>query len=152
MANVAKGLLTLTIWFNQVLLLFVQYLLLFINIFQAPLIYHFFNIFFFMGHFSFAIFWGNFLLGFFVVLYLKLFISPFHLALSIFTKKKFYLPFFDASGNKNIGTTIRIGWEIQCLPYAGFFVGTFHWSLWIWHLALAPYGMLMKQCWLLINV
>ena len=30
-------------------------------------------------------------------------------------------PFFDASGNKNIGATIRIGREIRCLPYAGFF-------------------------------
>ena len=30
-------------------------------------------------------------------------------------------PFLDASGNKNIGATIRIGQEIQCLPYAGFF-------------------------------
>ena len=29
-------------------------------------------------------------------------------------------PFFDTSGNKNIGATIRIGWEILCLPYAGF--------------------------------
>ena len=29
-------------------------------------------------------------------------------------------PFFDASGNKNIGATIRIAREIQCLPYAGF--------------------------------
>ena len=27
-------------------------------------------------------------------------------------------PFFDASGNKNIGATIRIGREILCLPYA----------------------------------
>ena len=31
-------------------------------------------------------------------------------------------PFFDASGNKNIGATIRIGRDILCLPYAGFFL------------------------------
>ena len=30
-------------------------------------------------------------------------------------------PFFDASGNKNIGATITIRQEIRCLPYAGFF-------------------------------
>ena len=30
-------------------------------------------------------------------------------------------PVFDAGGNKNIGATIRIGLEIGCLPYAGFF-------------------------------
>ena len=30
-------------------------------------------------------------------------------------------PFFDASGNKNIGATICFGCEIQFLPYAGFF-------------------------------
>ena len=29
-------------------------------------------------------------------------------------------PFLDASGNKNIGATIRIGRGIWCLPYAGF--------------------------------
>ena len=29
-------------------------------------------------------------------------------------------PLFDASQNKNIGTTIRIGREIRYLPYAGF--------------------------------
>ena len=29
-------------------------------------------------------------------------------------------PFFDASGNKKNGATIRIGQEIWCLPYAGF--------------------------------
>ena len=31
-------------------------------------------------------------------------------------------PFFDASGNKNIGATFRIGREIRCLPYAGLFL------------------------------
>ena len=31
-------------------------------------------------------------------------------------------PFFDASRNKNIGATIRIGQDIPCLPYAGFFI------------------------------
>ena len=31
-------------------------------------------------------------------------------------------PFFDASGNKNIGATICTGQEIRCLPYVGFFV------------------------------
>ena len=30
-------------------------------------------------------------------------------------------PFFDASKNKNIGATVRIGQEIRCLPYAEFF-------------------------------
>ena len=35
-------------------------------------------------------------------------------------QKNVISPFFDASGNKNIGATIRIGQEIQCLPYAGF--------------------------------
>ena len=30
-------------------------------------------------------------------------------------------PFFDASGNKIIGATIRNGNKIRCLPYAGFF-------------------------------
>jgi hypothetical protein len=30
-------------------------------------------------------------------------------------------PFLDARGNKNIGATIRIGQEIWCLPYEGFF-------------------------------
>ena len=34
-------------------------------------------------------------------------------------------PFFDASGNKNIGATIRIGQEIPCLPYAGFLLDMF---------------------------
>ena len=29
-------------------------------------------------------------------------------------------PFFDARANKNIGTTICIGWEILCLLYAGY--------------------------------
>ena len=29
-------------------------------------------------------------------------------------------PFFDASGNKNIGAIIRISREIWCPPYAGF--------------------------------
>ena len=33
-------------------------------------------------------------------------------------------PLFDASGNKNIGATIRIGREIWCLPYAGFLCKT----------------------------
>ena len=33
----------------------------------------------------------------------------------------FIRTFFNASGNKNIGATIRIGWEIWCLLYAGFF-------------------------------
>ena len=31
-------------------------------------------------------------------------------------------PFLDASGNKNIGATIRISQEILCLPCAGFFL------------------------------
>ena len=31
-------------------------------------------------------------------------------------------PFFDASGNKNDAATIRIGQEICCIPYAGFFM------------------------------
>ena len=35
--------------------------------------------------------------------------------------KKAISPFFDVSGNKNIGNTIRIGREIWCLPYAGLF-------------------------------
>ena len=43
-------------------------------------------------------------------------------------KKIFYIisagkgggPFFYATGNKNIGATIRLGREIRCLPYAGF--------------------------------
>ena len=35
--------------------------------------------------------------------------------------KKCYQPFFDASGNKIIGATIRSGREIRCLPHAGFF-------------------------------
>ena len=35
-------------------------------------------------------------------------------------KKNAINPFFDASGNENVGTTIIIGREIQCLPYAGF--------------------------------
>ena len=35
-------------------------------------------------------------------------------------KKTANSPFLDASGNKNIGATIRIGQEILCLPYAGF--------------------------------
>ena len=30
-------------------------------------------------------------------------------------------PFFGASGYKNIGANIRMGREIRCLPYAGFF-------------------------------
>ena len=30
-------------------------------------------------------------------------------------------PFFDSSGNKNIGATICIGCKILCLQYAGFF-------------------------------
>ena len=30
-------------------------------------------------------------------------------------------PFFEARGNKNIDATIRIGREIRCLPFAGFF-------------------------------
>ena len=29
-------------------------------------------------------------------------------------------PFFDASGNKNIGAIIRISQDIRCSPYAGF--------------------------------
>ena len=38
--------------------------------------------------------------------------------------KNFYIsPFFDASGNKNIGATIRISQEILCLLYAEFFLG-----------------------------
>ena len=36
--------------------------------------------------------------------------------------KKAISPFLDTSGNKNIGATICIGREIQCLPYTGFFV------------------------------
>ena len=31
-------------------------------------------------------------------------------------------PYFDASENKNIGDTIRIGREIWCLPYVRFFI------------------------------
>ena len=31
-------------------------------------------------------------------------------------------PFYDASRNKNIVATIRIGQEIWCLPNAGFFI------------------------------
>ena len=34
-------------------------------------------------------------------------------------------PFFDTSGNQNIGATIRIGQEIRCLPYGGFFLLSF---------------------------
>ena len=36
---------------------------------------------------------------------------------------KFHInsPYLDASGNKNIGATIRIGQEIRCLQNAGFF-------------------------------
>ena len=30
-------------------------------------------------------------------------------------------PFFNASGDQNIGATIRIGQEILCFPYAFFF-------------------------------
>ena len=37
-------------------------------------------------------------------------------------QKKAIRPFFHASGNKNIGASIRIGWEILCLPCAGFFL------------------------------
>ena len=37
-----------------------------------------------------------------------------------YCKKKAISPFFDASGNKNIGATIRIGQEIRCLLYAEF--------------------------------
>ena len=36
--------------------------------------------------------------------------------------KKAISPFFEASGNKNIGAAIRIGREIWCLPYAEFFL------------------------------
>ena len=36
-------------------------------------------------------------------------------------KEEAISPFFDASGNKNIGASICIGQEILCLPYAGFF-------------------------------
>ena len=37
-------------------------------------------------------------------------------------KKKYAIsPFFDASGNKKIGATLRTGREIFCLPNAGFF-------------------------------
>ena len=40
---------------------------------------------------------------------------------NLFGKKENAIsPFFDASGNKNIVATIRINWEIWCLPYAGF--------------------------------
>ena len=39
------------------------------------------------------------------------------------SKKNAISPFFDASRNKNIGATIRIGREIWCLLYAGFFLG-----------------------------
>jgi hypothetical protein len=39
-----------------------------------------------------------------------------------FVKKNATSPFFDASGNRNIGATIRIRLEIWCLPYAGFFI------------------------------
>ena len=35
-------------------------------------------------------------------------------------------PFCDASGNKNIGTSIPIGQEIRCLPYAGFLKAQFN--------------------------
>ena len=35
-------------------------------------------------------------------------------------QKKAISPFFDASGNQNIGATIRISREILCLPYPGF--------------------------------
>ena len=35
-------------------------------------------------------------------------------------KKNAFSFFLEASGNKNIGTTIRIGREIECFPYAGF--------------------------------
>ena len=36
-------------------------------------------------------------------------------------KKNAISPFLDASGNKNIGASIRIGQEIRRLLYAGFF-------------------------------
>ena len=53
------------------------------------------------------------------------FIHVFHFISSslfyIFHKKEAISPFVDASGNKNIGATIRIGQEIWCVPYAGFF-------------------------------
>ena len=35
--------------------------------------------------------------------------------------------FFDAIGNKKISATIRIGHEIWCLPYAGFFTFSLKW-------------------------
>ena len=37
-------------------------------------------------------------------------------------KKNAISPFGDAREKKSIGATIRIGREIGCLPYAGFFV------------------------------
>ena len=37
-----------------------------------------------------------------------------------YTQKNPISPFFEASENNNIGATIRIGREIRCLPYAGF--------------------------------
>ena len=40
-------------------------------------------------------------------------------------KKKNISPFLDASGNKNIGASIRIGQEIWFLQYAGFFLVLF---------------------------
>ena len=40
----------------------------------------------------------------------------------LFSKKNAISPFFDASGNINISATIRIGQEIWCLLYAGFFL------------------------------
>ena len=44
------------------------------------------------------------------------------LKIFFFAKKIDISPFFDASGNINIGASIRIGREIWCLPYAGFFL------------------------------
>ena len=42
-----------------------------------------------------------------------------------------FSPFFEASGNKNIGATIRISREIWYLQYAGFFIACFTHLVWI---------------------
>ena len=44
-------------------------------------------------------------------------------------KKNDISPYFDGSGNKNIGATLRIGREIRCLPYEGFFLDPVHCTL-----------------------
>ena len=43
-------------------------------------------------------------------------------------KKMLSAFFFDATGNRIIGATIRIGWEIWCPPYVGFLKLGFFWA------------------------